>query len=220
MPIKVSKPVLQNVVIANNTQEINVPSGRLKIAIVNITFPSSSTNATVTLYDIDNNQLFSIPIKNSNILSLRYVQLSRITISDSASYTATAVITSISVSTEDELHAYLAQQAIYTTTPNNTQVSITSPLTTNNSVQTGKQTVVTTSNPFTISFQNASKVYIQLSGSNAVATITINGTAYNLNAGASLASGSLYEFEVHVNNGDTITLAGATFIRAIIVGDE
>jgi hypothetical protein len=44
-------------------------------------------------------------------------------------------------------------------------------------------------------------------GANAVATLTLNGTAYNLDEGATLVTGAIYEWELHLNTGDVV---GAT----------
>ncbi|PMP97461.1 MAG: hypothetical protein C0167_00945, partial [Nitrososphaera sp.] len=56
-----------------------------------------------------------------------------------------------------------------------------------------------------------------LSGTGAMASVTINGTSYALNSGTALTSGSLYEFAIHVLQGDSVSVSGATVVRAIEV---
>ena len=63
---------------------------------------------------------------------------------------------------------------------------------------------------------------LQLAGTGSIATVQISGagnTALNLNGGNALASNALYEFAIHVLNGDVITVANATVERIIIVED-
>ena len=57
---------------------------------------------------------------------------------------------------------------------------------------------------------------LQLSGAGTTASITINGTSYQLNSGNVLVSGALYEFSVHVLQGDAVGVSGANVIRAIL----
>jgi len=63
------------------------------------------------------------------------------------------------------------------------------------------------------------RIIFQLEGTGSAATISFNNgsTTYNINAGAILTSGAIYEFSVAVASGDVFTVSGATFIRGFFV---
>ncbi|PMP97757.1 MAG: hypothetical protein C0167_00305 [Nitrososphaera sp.] len=58
---------------------------------------------------------------------------------------------------------------------------------------------------------------LQLAGAGTTASVTINGTSYTLNSGNALTNGALYEFAIHVLQGDSVSVSGATVVRAIEV---
>lgn len=64
--------------------------------------------------------------------------------------------------------------------------------------------------PFTVP-QNGT-VFLQLVGTNNIASVSFdNGaTTYELNGGSALGTNELYEFEIHVAQGDIVTVSGAT----------
>jgi hypothetical protein len=57
-------------------------------------------------------------------------------------------------------------------------------------------------------------LYIQLVGTGSIATLTINQETFNLNSGAVLSAGNLYEFQFHLEQGAEFHISGAR-IRAI-----
>lgn len=109
------------------------------------------------------------------------------------------------------------------------QVSISSPVDSSGNVKiavqeqpiTTQRSYTTISNGGTVSVNGIA--ILQLEGTGNVATVTISGagnTALNLNSGNALASGSLYEFAIHVMSGDTITVNNATVLRIIVIAGE
>lgn len=64
-------------------------------------------------------------------------------------------------------------------------------------------------------------ILVQLLGSGSVPTATIStlnaGNAMNLNNNSSLATGTIYEFQFYVQQGDQITFAGCTVLRASLI---
>jgi len=74
-----------------------------------------------------------------------------------------------------------------------------------------------TSVPFSVPANG--RINFQVEGTGSVATISLNGgsTTYNINGGAALTSGAIYEFSVTVTSGDSFTISGATFIRGFFV---
>ena len=63
------------------------------------------------------------------------------------------------------------------------------------------------------------RVVFQVEGTGGTATISFNNgsTTYQLNGGAALTKGAIYEFSVAVASGDSFTISGATFIRGFFV---
>jgi len=76
-----------------------------------------------------------------------------------------------------------------------------------------------TSVPFSVPANG--RINFQLAGTGNVTTISFNNgsTNYNINGGAALTSGALYEFTVSVASGDSFTVSGATFIRGFFVSE-
>jgi len=74
-----------------------------------------------------------------------------------------------------------------------------------------------TSVPFSVPANG--RINFQLVGTGNVATVSFNNgtTTYNINGGAALTSGALYEFTVSVASGDSFTVSGATFIRGFFI---
>jgi hypothetical protein len=54
------------------------------------------------------------------------------------------------------------------------------------------------------------------SGGETIPTVTVNGTTYNLNMGASLAASAVLSGEIHLNGNVSIAFAAATFVGGYI----
>lgn len=77
--------------------------------------------------------------------------------------------------------------------------------------------VVVTSLPFTAPFTGTFNFVI--AGAGVVAQAVINGTSYNINEGAALDNGSIYQFSLKMTAGTSINLSNCTFLYGVLEGE-
>jgi len=174
-------------------------------------------NLTVTVIDSGGNQ-WSFSVVTGTEITFKKINYQAITFEDPNNYTIYYSIQAIYPDNYQELQQ-LEQESDISLIPIN-NVIITSPLDANGNVMVSLQNEVIiefTSIPYSV--PKNGRIVFQLEGSGTPATVSFNGgtTTYDINSGASLTNGAIYEFSVSVAQGDIFTVSGATFIRGFFI---